>query len=188
LLDAALETVVGRDGVLLVVPSTSLPGRALAESRGATLSHSEHFLVLGDLPSEVAEDDAVTLRVAGPSDWPEVRRVFQAACRWEPPERQADRPGDTTYVISRGTTVVGTVRLSVTGETAGVYGFAVDPAYQGQGIGRDVLARVCRQARRDGFVRVTLEVETENEHALRLYTSTGFVREAGEDYWRLTTS
>src|SRR4051794_36482551 len=74
LLDAALETVAGRDGVLLVVPSTSLPGRALAESRGATLSHSEHFLVLGDLPSEVAEDDAVTPRGAAPTDWPQGRR------------------------------------------------------------------------------------------------------------------
>src|SRR4051794_23763740 len=97
LLDAALETVAGRDGVLLVVPSTSLPGRALAESRGATLSHSEHFLVLGDLPGDVPQDDAVTLRVAGPADWAEARRVLRAAFDWEPPEQQPDRPGDTTY-------------------------------------------------------------------------------------------
>src|SRR4051794_31331819 len=40
LLDAALQTVPGRDPRLLVVPSTSRPGRALAQRYGATLSHS----------------------------------------------------------------------------------------------------------------------------------------------------
>ena len=59
------------------------------------------------------------------------------------------------------------------------------PSWQGRGIGRDVLARACRMLRADGRSRVTLEVETENEHALGLYTSSGFVREAGEDYWRV---
>jgi ribosomal protein S18 acetylase RimI-like enzyme len=39
--------------------------------------------------------------------------------------------------------------------------------------------------RADGRSRVTLEVETQNDNALRLYTSSGFVREAGEDYWRV---
>jgi ribosomal protein S18 acetylase RimI-like enzyme len=96
-----------------------------------------------------------------------------------------DAPGDTTYVVERSGTAVGTVRLSVHGDRGGVYGFAVLPEEQGKGIGRDVLARCCRMLRADGRTRVTLEVETENESALGLYTSTGFVREAGEDYCRL---
>lgn len=179
LLDAALAE---KNTALLVVPSGSAAGRALAQRRGGALSHSEHFLVLGDTPVG-PEDLAVAVREAGPADWPEVRRVLRAAFGWEPPEQHGDRPGDTTLVIERGREVVGTVRLSARGEAAGVYGLAVDPSYQGQGIGRDVLGRVCRRLRGDGCERVTLEVETRNEHALRLYTASGFVREAGEDYW-----
>jgi ribosomal protein S18 acetylase RimI-like enzyme len=181
LLDAALET---HDRVLLVTPSTSEAGRAFALQRGAHLDHSEHFLVLGETPAGAPLHADVTLRRAEPADTTEVRRMLAAAFDWEPPSG-IDWAGDSTYVIERAGTTVGTVRLSAHADAAGVYGFAVDPSEQGRGIGRDVLGRVCRKLRDEGHQRVTLEVETQNENALRLYTSTGFVREAGEDYWVL---
>jgi len=64
-----------------------------------------------------------------------------------------------------------------------VYGFAVDPARQGRGIGRDVLRRVCHQLRREGVGTIGLEVEVDNDSALGLYTSLGFVRVTTEDYF-----
>jgi ribosomal protein S18 acetylase RimI-like enzyme len=99
-----------------------------------------------------------------------------------------DRFGDSTRIIERDGIAVGTVRVSTKGGWGGVYAFAVDPAHQGQGIGRDVLARTCRELRADGIGQVTLEVETENAHALGLYTSLGFRVEAGEDYWTLPST
>ena len=48
----------------------------------------------------------------------------------------------------------------------------VDPAYQGQGIGRRLLASLLEFA--DGGV-VFLEVRTDNEAAIGLYRSAGFV-------------
>jgi ribosomal protein S18 acetylase RimI-like enzyme len=111
--------------------------------------------------------------------------LLEAAFGWRPPTDLHDRAGDTTLLVERGGVAVGTVRLTRHGDTAGVYGFAVDPSVQGQGIGRDVLGRVCRQLVDEGYARVTLEVATDNEQALGLYTSTGFVPEAGEDYWLL---
>jgi ribosomal protein S18 acetylase RimI-like enzyme len=74
------------------------------------------------------------------------------------------------------------------GGGGGVYAFAVVPAHLGLGSGRDVLARTCRELRADGIGQVTLEVETENAHALGLYTSLGFRVEAGEDYWTLPST
>lgn len=183
LLDSLLPAVTA-PSYLLVVPAGTAAGRAFAQARGATHAHSEHFLVLGELPG-TPEDPATTLRPAAERDLPELARVLTAAFEEEPRGLRLDRPGDTTYVVERGGEVVGTVRLSVDGDWGGVYGFAVDPALQGRGIGRDVLARVCRMLRADGRTRVTLEVETQNEQALGLYTSSGFVREAGEDYWRV---
>jgi ribosomal protein S18 acetylase RimI-like enzyme len=169
--------------VLLVTPSTTPAGRAFALSRAATLSHSEHFLVLGETPVGAPANRRVVLRPAGPEDLETVRRLLRSAFDWEPPTDLLDRTGDTTQLIEDGGVPVGTLRISRREDEAGIYGFAVDPTRQGQGLGRDVLARTCRALRDEGVSRVTLEVETENENALRLYTSTGFAREAGEDYW-----
>jgi ribosomal protein S18 acetylase RimI-like enzyme len=171
---------------LLVVPAGTTAGRAFALARGGTLAHSEHFLVLDGTPA-TPEDPETVLRPAVEDDLPELARVLAAAFGEPPRGLRLDHPGDTTYVVERAGEVVGTVRLSVHEEWGGVYGFAVDPAQQGRGIGRDVLARVCRLLRADGRSRVTLEVETQNESALGLYTSSGFVREAGENYWRVST-
>ena len=53
-----------------------------------------------------------------------------------------------------------------------IHTIGVDPAYQGQGIGRRMLADLVDFA--SGGV-VFLEVRTDNEAAIRLYQSTGFV-------------
>lgn len=182
LLDSLLPSLTAHSA-LLVTPTGSEAGRAFAELRGAKKAHSEHFMVLAATPAEPVA--TVGLRLATGDDIPTIKRVVSAAFGTEHSGVGTDRGGDTTYVIEKAGGIVGTVRLSVGRDWGGVYGFAVDPAYQGQGIGREVLARACRMLRADGRSRVTLEVETENDNALRLYTSIGFVREAGEDYWRV---
>ena len=76
--------------------------------------------------------------------------------------------------------------LSLRPEPAGgIYGFVVDPALRGRGIGRDVPRRTCRLLRAAGVDRVHLEVQVDNEHALGPYTSLGFVRQTTEDYYAL---
>ena len=182
-----LLAALGGSG-LLVVPTTTPAGRAFAISKGATLDHSEHFLVLGATPSGQPVHDGVSIRMAAREDLQTVRDLLRSAFDWEPPTDVLDRPDEATRLIELDGVAVGTLRVNRHGSGAGIYGFAVDPRYQGRGIGRDVLARTCRELRDQGVQRVTLEVETRNENALRLYTSTGFVREAGEDYWALTTS
>jgi ribosomal protein S18 acetylase RimI-like enzyme len=186
LLEALLPFTTGRTP-LLVVPAGTEAGRAFALSRQGTPSHSEHHLVLGATPT-TAEDPATVLRLAAPEDVPELERILSAAFDEPNHGLRLDRAGDTTYAIEHDGALVGHVRLSVSDGTGGVYGFAVEPALQGKGIGRDVLARCCRLLRAEGRDEVTLEVETENANALRLYTSTGFVHESGEDYWALPTS
>jgi ribosomal protein S18 acetylase RimI-like enzyme len=178
---------LGCERMLLVTPRGTAAGRAFAQAHGAVLDHSEHFLVLGTAPNGLPLDKAVTLRRAVPEDEPVVRSLLREAFDGEPPEQVLDRHGDATHVVERAGEPVGTIRLSIHGEVGAVYGFAVHPAVQGQGVGRDVLGRACRQLYESGCTRITLEVETENEQALGLYTSTGFVAEAGEDYWALPT-
>jgi ribosomal protein S18 acetylase RimI-like enzyme len=183
---AAAEPLLRERGysrLLLVTPSTTRPGAAFADAQAAVLDHSEHFLVLGETPTGDPVDPSVSVRAAVPTDEAVVRELLTQAFGWEPPGNVLERDNDATQVIERAGEPVGTLRLNRHGDVGGVYGFAVRPSLQGQGIGRDVLGRVCRLLREQGCSRVTLEVETQNANALRLYTSTGFVPEAGEDYW-----
>lgn len=192
LLDAALPLCRERhyEQALIVIPRGSAAGHALARSRGAVLEHSEHGLLLLDAPTDGPADDRIKLRTATSADAPELSRLLAAAFGDPPSDlfnRLAEDSGRTLVVELEGS-AVGTVRLTRDQDTGGVYGFAVDPEWQGRGIGRDVLRRVCRQLRDEGARRVGLEVAVENDHALGLYTSLGFTQVATEDYYALPLS
>ena len=173
---------------LLVVPRACPAGRSFALSSGATLHHSEHFLVLGPTPPADPLLAEVAVREARPEDGDAARRVRAAAFgeQWAEVGEESD-PSERHLVVEWRGSVVGALRLSTLGATTGIYGFAILPAYQGRGIGRDVLRRVCKQARRDARQEVTLEVAVDNERALGLYTSVGFEPRTTEDYWSLPT-
>ena len=189
LLDAAvpLWQAKGHRRVLLVVPRASDAGRALALGRGGSLDHSEHAMVLVGTPDEGTPDPSLGLRPAELSDVPELSRLLEAAFG-RPAFDLADEVSSgrsRTLVIERDGAPVGTLRVNDEDEGAGIYGFVVDPALQGKGIGRDVLRRVCRQLRAEGVERIGLEVAVDNPHALGLYTSTGFAEVTTEDYYAL---
>jgi ribosomal protein S18 acetylase RimI-like enzyme len=185
LVDEALQVCreLAHTATLLVVPRTSVAGRALALRRGGTLDHSEHALQLLGQPSDVRVDPLVTIRAATVQDLPAVSELLTLGFGWAP-SAPADL-GNDMFVVERESELIGTVRLIHEGDTAGVYGFAIHPDHQGRGIGRDVLHRLCRKARADGATSVTLEVATDNDRALNLYTSLGFTRVTTEDYYTL---
>ena len=62
----------------------------------------------------------------------------------------------------------------VGGTTGEVYVVGVDPAYQGQGLGRPVTLLGLHQLRRRGVRDVVLYVDGDNAAALRVYRSLGF--------------
>ena len=185
LLDAGLRLCQQREhaSVLLVVPRSSVGGRTLAQRRDGSLDHSEHALQLLGEPVEVPADPRITVRAALPVDQQAVREVLRLGFGWEPPEA-ADRDANT-LAFERGGQLIGTARLIREGDRAGVYGFAIHPDHQGRGIGRDVLHRMCHTALADGATAVDLEVATDNDRALNLYTSLGFRPVITEDYYAL---
>ncbi|MBU2671056.1 GNAT family N-acetyltransferase [Actinoplanes bogorensis] len=182
LLDAAETVLAGRehDAVLLVVPRPSAGGRALAERRGGRLEHSEHALELHGEPAEVTSHPAISVREATPADREPLREILRLAFGWEP--REAVDPN--TLTVELDGTPIGTARLETQEGRAGIYGFAIHPDQQGRGYGRDVLHRLCRRA---GTPVVHLEVATDNDRALGLYTSIGFRPVITEDYYALPT-
>lgn len=171
--------------------ATALLDAALPLSRGAVLEHSEHALVLLNAPSDGPADPAITVRTATEADAAEVSRLLTTAFG-TPSSRVLDLPAATesssTLVVELAGSAVGTLRLTrESDEAAGIYGFAVDPRWQGRGIGRDVLRRLCHQLRDEGVHRIGLEVAVDNDHAMGLYTSLGFAPVTTEDYYALSS-
>jgi len=189
LLDEVMGLCARRDDgtVLLVAPRTSSGAQVMAERRGGVLDHSEHALDLYGEVVAVPSDPTVTLRRAMSSDGEDVGRILTDAFGhpWRPLDLEA--PNEPTLVAERDGRIVATLRVYRSPDVWGVYGFAVDPDLQGRGIGRDLLARVCRRARDSGTPHVHLEVEVGNDRALNLYTSLGFTRTSTEDYFSLAT-
>ena len=191
LLNEALRLCAERSAqrVLLVVPRPSAGGRALARRRGGVLDHSEHALVLEGEPANGPTDPSITLRPATPADTPTMAAMFTEAFGWTPADvidREPDVHEGGTLIIEKRGQVVGHVRITLDGAIGGVYGFVVAAAWRGQGIGRDVLRRMCRRLRAQGAERIALEVEVQNEHALGLYTSLGFAPVTTEDYYLIS--
>jgi ribosomal protein S18 acetylase RimI-like enzyme len=189
LLDVALElsAAAGAPEPLLIVPRQSAGGRALAERRGARPDHSEHALVLRGEPTDGPRDPQLSMRVAERRDVPAIMALMSSGFGFAPPDT-AERIAEEhvrSFVFEREGRVIGTLRAQLDGDAAGVYGFAVDPHWRGRGIGRDALRRTCRDLRERGARTVGLEVETENDRALHLYTSLGFEPVITEDYWAI---
>lgn len=189
LLDAALGVCRERDAqkVLLVTPRESLAGKCLALNRNAVLEHSEYGLALRGAPVEGLSDSALSLRTATPADAPEISTLLTDAFGWPDTDTLERLASDNarTLVAEIDGRMIGTVRVTRGEEPGGVYGFAVQRAWRGRGIGRDVLRRVCHQLRDEGVRRIGLEVAVENDGALGLYTSLGFEPISTEDYYAL---
>ncbi|MEH7573507.1 GNAT family N-acetyltransferase [Cytobacillus firmus] len=77
----------------------------------------------------------------------------------------------------------GKIRIQKEEDAAWIYGFAVDPLFQGKGIGRSALTNVVNLQHSKGVNWVHLEVAAENAHALTLYKSCGFESYGTQEYY-----
>ena len=190
LLDAAVPLChgLGDRQALLIVPRHSEAGKRLALRRGAVLEHSEHALVLSGDPPSGPREPALSVRPAAAADIPVVARLLEMGFGGRAPDDLAGRLNSAhgrTLVVELHDSVVGTLSLARDGAAARIYGFVIDPSWQGRGVGREALRRACEQLRVDGADRVGLEVAVDNDQALALYTSVGFTPLTTEDYFAL---
>ena len=187
LLDEAMRLCRDRgfDKLLLVAPRSSPGARFLARGRHGSLGHSEYSLDLIGSTTQGPTDSTLHLRPATRDDVADVTEILAAAFGESSVPLPLDSAEHSTLVAEREGVVVATLRVHLSNEEWGIYGFAVAPVLQGRGIGRDVLRRVCHRAEQAGVARIHLEVEVENNRALSLYTSLGFTQSATDDYFEI---
>ncbi len=94
------------------------------------------------------------------------------------------RVGYHCDVMEEGEHIVAYSVLSMAAGEAHLFNLCVDPASQGQGLGRSMLEFVLDKCRRHQIRTVFLEVRPSNERAIALYESAGF-NETGrrKDYY-----
>ncbi len=98
------------------------------------------------------------------------------------------KEADTDASNGSAEMVIGKLDVSLEGQSAFIYGFAVLPEYRGRGYGRQILARTIQELLAQGRERIALEVATENRNALSLYQACGFRETGSYDYYALSVS
>lgn len=92
--------------------------------------------------------------------------------------------GDRTILVARAHRLVGVIALRTVGELADLHRIVVAPNHRGQGIGADLIKAGLIAVRHLGARAVILEVDYDNEAAIRLYARIGFEQLAARrDYY-----
>ncbi|MGJ8637338.1 MAG: GNAT family N-acetyltransferase [Phycisphaerales bacterium] len=128
-------------------------------------------------------DDALGIAVVEAFAFGEVDRFTLKQIK-----RLIANPRAVVLVAQRNGTVVGWVvsliRTHRRWKSGRIYGVAVDPSMMGRGIGRSLLEETLGVLESMGIGRVYLEVRVDNETAIGLYESLGFVKLANlADYY-----
>ncbi|MDR3587661.1 MAG: GNAT family N-acetyltransferase [Desulfosporosinus sp.] len=92
------------------------------------------------------------------------------------------------YLAVLNDQVIGLGSVNLEGDEGSIFGFGIVPAYRGQGYGTELLHLIVASLWRRGKTEITLEVNSENEHALELYKKSGFQIEVAYEYYRKKVS
>ena len=175
---------------------TSFSGVAAVQSFGAALDFTEYRLRFEQkaLAGQRPVPQGLTLREATLDDLDDMCAISSVTFS-EPPEqtrrfllRAMESPNRTQYVAHRDGVAVGIAAIGYEEGEATVFGLAVSPALQNQGIGRGILALLLSDLAARGVEQIAIEVDSTNANALHLYLSCGFVEEVVNDYYRLPVS
>lgn len=189
----ALRAEARRRGLtqfLLVNDAASRSGTAFLSAAGARYVSSEYRLLLDRAKVTRPERKPhLHLRAAG-ADEAETLAWIQAAAFGDEIEQAYDSvmrgfaEGNRHYYLGMlGDGPIGLLRTGAWEDGADITAFGVIPKHQGCGYGRQMLLDAIDILFREGWGSVTIEVATDNDHALGLYRSCGFDVIAKYDYY-----
>ena len=176
----------GAEGQLGLVITGAPYGQMFIEQNGYEYSFSEATLEAG--VQKMIPNQEINIR-RFVNEHTELVEIFSAAFGDLPDESaeliayNTSGEGRILWVARKEEKVVGTVTSFKEGNVQWVTALAVNPDYEGQGIGSTLLAWVKDYALRNGEKYVMLDVEIENEKALRVYEKAGFLKALQIDYF-----
>lgn len=181
----------GVTALLLCHEPVCQSGGAVLKKFPVTLDRTEYQLELDRSALPPIPKTALTLVRADLSMVGPLSHIAAAAFEEEDTQEKRDLterfwacPTVTAWAALLDGKLVGQVALNTEGGEGYLCGLCIDPALQGQGLGRALLALTAREAAQFDLP-VRLDVDSTNARAFPLYRSSGFVEKARCDYWRL---
>jgi ribosomal protein S18 acetylase RimI-like enzyme len=193
LLAAAQEEAKSRgtERSIVVCERFARSGQAFVAAIGAAYDFSEHKMVLKDFKERRPYQQRISLQKAGAEDVETIARIKASSfghsvegVRRNILENMAN-PHVQYYLGKLREETVGCLNLYDSDNEYGIYAFAVLREYRGRGFGRQMLEQVIKEVRAVSAKGIGLEVETQNENAIGLYRSCGFVEITTYGYYNI---
>ena len=152
-----LKTIQLKDGRLCVLRNgTARDGFAVYENFNLTHGQTDFLLSYPEENSMTAEQEAQFL------------------------QKKTESPREIELVAEIGGQIVGTAGIEQVGAKEKVrhraeFGISVDQQYWGLGIGRALMEACIACAKQAGYAQLELNAVSENQRAIKLYESLGFV-------------
>jgi ribosomal protein S18 acetylase RimI-like enzyme len=188
----------GRASFLVICEDSGPVALAWMRRLGATAAASERRMTLrlppvsGDaVRSGRRTEPRLELRSPGRSDRAALIGLLEDGFS-ESAQQVSDRlgvatEGESLVAVDRGK-VVGTLRITTTSKRSMIYGFVIDRERRGRGLGTRMLDAALARLSDAGVTEVGLEVDPENEPAVRLYRAFGFETITTYRYMRLPSA
>ncbi len=194
LLKVVSESLVNHNplSLLFVCDSKSLTGLKTMKALNAAYDFSEYTLSRKNSDLEIATipNPIFAVRAARPSEATTLANVRSSAFgeSLEESTKRIDQAFSlshrTQYVAILEDKIIGIATSSIEALTTFIVGFGILPEYQGKGYGKQFLSRLISLLHHQGHAHLTLEVDSLNAPAFKLYQSCGFKVIASVDYYR----
>lgn len=180
--------------VLVVTDAAATICKEILANWQATLAHSEYLLAYeGEkTPTDFSFAHQCTIRDADESDFEKMIELNMASFGEDRENASHMVRQNFNHQLTRcfvgqlDDEIFGLVNVRKEGADFYICGFTVAPAHQGKGLGRYLLYQVLDMLTPSDDETITLEVDSTNQPAYRLYTTSGFEVLSQADYYQLT--
>jgi ribosomal protein S18 acetylase RimI-like enzyme len=182
--------VRGIPQLLFIVDHHSLSGQQMAQHLTTKFTHSEFKMQMKASEFNIQGTKDIQLSHATEDDLEELAKL-DAMCFaieqdifMEMLKRNFANPDRIFLVYKQDNKVLGKINIIISQQNGHIYGFCVDPEFQGQGIGTAMIYAALKRYQHQ-VETFSLEVAGENRLALRLYEKCGFRLMSQDDYYSL---
>lgn len=193
LLQTAMKEIRLReaDEALLIMNGESASGKAFAIHMKLPYLYSEYSMEFKANEAQKRAKNAIQLTLASSKSLLDLIEISSKAfgdsventATWL--QKMMDSSSHQVYSALIDEKVIGTITVSKEDQSTTLSGFAVHPSYQGKGYGKDILMSMVHTLITKGASTIELDVETKNNHALKLYTQCGFEMKTKYDYYNV---
>ncbi|MED2792309.1 GNAT family N-acetyltransferase [Bacillus wiedmannii] len=193
LLQTAMKEIRIRkaDEALLIMNGDSASGKEFARHMKLPYLYSEYSMVFKGKEVQKSTKNTIQLTLASSGSLLDLIEISSKAfgdsakntATWL--QKMMNSPSYQVYCALIDEKVIGTITVSEQDQSTTLSGFAVHPSYQGKGYGKDILSYMVHTLITKGISTIELDVETKNNHALKLYTQCGFEMKKKHNYYNV---